>query len=52
LGLFPVSHGNWFFLQLIVSDFFLGKQMSENGFVTIPLQDEFMENARLFIFET
>jgi len=39
-------------MQLIVSDFFLGKQSSENGFVTIPLRDEFMENARLFIFET
>ncbi|KAG0621745.1 hypothetical protein M758_3G045100 [Ceratodon purpureus] len=38
--------------ELIVSDFFLGKQSSENGFVTIPLRDEFMENARLFIFET
>jgi translation initiation factor 3 subunit E len=38
--------------ELIVSDFFLGKQTSENGFVTIPLRDEFMENARLFIFET
>ena len=43
---------NLFFLQLIVSDFFLGKQSSENGFVTVPLRDEFMENARLFIFET
>lgn len=41
-----------FFVQVIVSDFFLGKQLSENGFVTIPLRDEFMENARLFIFET
>lgn len=41
-----------FALQLIVSDFFLGKQSSDNGFVTIPLRDEFMENARLFIFET
>lgn len=42
----------WVFFQLIVSDFFLGKQLSENGFVTIPLRDEFLENARLFIFET
>lgn len=42
----------WVLFQLIVSDFFLGKQLSENGFVTIPLRDEFLENARLFIFET
>jgi translation initiation factor 3 subunit E len=38
--------------QVIVNDFFLGKQAQENGFVTVPLRDEFLENARLFIFET
>jgi translation initiation factor 3 subunit E len=37
---------------VIVNDFFLGKQVQENGFLTIPLRDEFLENARLFIFET
>ncbi|CAM6108193.1 unnamed protein product [Calypogeia fissa] len=39
-------------LQLILNDFFLGKQTQENGVATIPLRDEFLENARLFIFET
>jgi translation initiation factor 3 subunit E len=39
-------------MQVIVNDFFLGKQVQENGFLTIPLRDEFLENARLFIFET
>ncbi|KAJ7534811.1 hypothetical protein O6H91_12G004600 [Diphasiastrum complanatum] len=38
--------------ELIVNDFFLGKQVQENGYVTVPLRDEFLENARLFIFET
>jgi translation initiation factor 3 subunit E len=38
--------------EVIVNDFFLGKQAQENGFVTVPLRDEFLENARLFIFET
>ncbi|CAM6129665.1 unnamed protein product [Calypogeia fissa] len=38
--------------ELILNDFFLGKQSQENGVVTIPLRDEFLENARLFIFET
>eukprot|EP00249_Psilotum_nudum_P014645 c24936_g1_i1 orf=537-1856(-) len=38
--------------EVIVNDFFIGKQAQENGFVTVPLRDEFMENARLFIFET
>eukprot|EP00246_Nothoceros_aenigmaticus_P004859 TRINITY_DN16579_c0_g1_i1.p1 TRINITY_DN16579_c0_g1~~TRINITY_DN16579_c0_g1_i1.p1 ORF type:complete len:441 (-),score=80.04 TRINITY_DN16579_c0_g1_i1:75-1397(-) len=38
--------------ELIVNDFFLGKQVQEGGFVSVPLRDEFMENARLFIFET
>ncbi|KAL3684125.1 hypothetical protein R1sor_002147 [Riccia sorocarpa] len=38
--------------ELILNDFFLGKEVQENGFVTVPLRDEFLENARLFIFET
>ncbi|KAJ7525811.1 hypothetical protein O6H91_17G067800 [Diphasiastrum complanatum] len=38
--------------ELIVNDFFLGKQVQENGYLTMPLRDEFLENARLFIFET
>lgn len=38
--------------EVIVNDFFLGKQAQDNGFVTVPLRDEFLENARLFIFET
>ncbi|CAM6103666.1 unnamed protein product [Calypogeia fissa] len=38
--------------ELILNDFFLGKQTQENGVATIPLRDEFLENARLFIFET
>lgn len=38
--------------EVISNDFFLGKQAQESGFVTLPLRDEFLENARLFIFET
>ena len=34
-----------------MNDPFLGKRI-EGNFVTVPLRDEFLENARLFIFET
>lgn len=37
--------------QVILNDPFLGKRI-EGNFVTVPLRDEFLENARLFIFET
>ncbi|XP_019165667.1 PREDICTED: eukaryotic translation initiation factor 3 subunit E-like [Ipomoea nil] len=30
----------------------LGKRVEEGNFSTVPLRDEFLENARLFIFET
>jgi translation initiation factor 3 subunit E len=35
-----------------LNDPFLGKRIEEGNFVTVPLRDEFLENARLFIFET
>ncbi|ERN00527.1 hypothetical protein AMTRI_Chr07g77760 [Amborella trichopoda] len=38
--------------DVILNDPFLGKQVQEANFVTVPLRDEFLENARLFIFET
>lgn len=38
--------------KVILNDPFLGKQVQEGNFVTVPLRDEFLENARLFIFET
>ncbi|KAL6638100.1 hypothetical protein ACP70R_025672 [Stipagrostis hirtigluma subsp. patula] len=38
--------------QVILNDPFLGKRIAEGNFVTVPLRDEFLENARLFIFET
>ncbi|KAL6639557.1 hypothetical protein ACP70R_023287 [Stipagrostis hirtigluma subsp. patula] len=38
--------------QVILNDPFLGKRTQEGNFVTVPLRDEFLENARLFIFET
>ncbi|CAD6226178.1 unnamed protein product [Miscanthus lutarioriparius] len=38
--------------QVILNDPFLGKCIEEGNFVTVPLRDEFLENARLFIFET
>eukprot|EP00250_Pteridium_aquilinum_P007896 c17518_g1_i1 orf=81-1400(+) len=38
--------------EVISKDFFLGKHAQEGAFVTVPLRDEFLENARLFIFET
>eukprot|EP00252_Welwitschia_mirabilis_P007466 TRINITY_DN18851_c0_g1_i3.p1 TRINITY_DN18851_c0_g1~~TRINITY_DN18851_c0_g1_i3.p1 ORF type:complete len:442 (-),score=81.90 TRINITY_DN18851_c0_g1_i3:371-1696(-) len=38
--------------EVILNDPFLGKPVQEGNFVTVPLRDEFLENARLFIFET
>ncbi|KAL3533718.1 hypothetical protein ACH5RR_007239 [Cinchona calisaya] len=38
--------------EVILNDPFLGKQAEEGNFATVPLRDEFLENARLFIFET
>jgi len=35
-----------------LNDPFLGKRIEGGNFVTVPLRDEFLENARLFIFET
>lgn len=39
-------------LQAILNDPFLGKRVEEGNFSSVPLRDEFLENARLFIFET
>lgn len=39
-------------VQVILNDPFLGKRIEEGNFTTVPLRDEFLENARLFIFET
>lgn len=38
--------------EAILNDPFLGKRAEEGNFTTVPLRDEFLENARLFIFET
>ncbi|TYJ12393.1 hypothetical protein E1A91_A11G346600v1 [Gossypium mustelinum] len=38
--------------EVILNDPFLGKRVEEGNFSTVPLKDEFLENARLFIFET
>ncbi|KAF0905702.1 hypothetical protein E2562_008780 [Oryza meyeriana var. granulata] len=38
--------------KVILNDPFLGKRIEEGNFTTVPLRDEFLENARLFIFET
>ncbi|XP_031490093.1 eukaryotic translation initiation factor 3 subunit E [Nymphaea colorata] len=38
--------------DVILNDPFLGKQVQEGNFTTVPLRDEFLENARLFVFET
>ena len=43
---------NCMILQVILNDPFLGKRIEEGNFTTVPLRDEFLENARLFIFET
>uniref|UniRef100_A0ACD5WHN4 Uncharacterized protein n=1 Tax=Avena sativa TaxID=4498 RepID=A0ACD5WHN4_AVESA len=37
--------------QVILNDPFLGKRIEEGNFIRVPLRDEFLENARLFIFE-
>ncbi|CAA2952421.1 eukaryotic translation initiation factor 3 subunit E [Olea europaea subsp. europaea] len=37
--------------EVILNDPFLGKRV-EGSFTTVPLRDEFLENARLFMFET
>ncbi|KAK6941779.1 Proteasome component (PCI) domain [Dillenia turbinata] len=37
---------------VILNDPFLGKPVEDGNFSNIPLRDEFLENARLFIFET
>jgi translation initiation factor 3 subunit E len=38
--------------EVILNDPFLGKRLEEGNFSTVPLRDEFLENARLFMFET
>ncbi|KAJ0980885.1 hypothetical protein J5N97_009140 [Dioscorea zingiberensis] len=38
--------------EVILNDPFLGKRVEDGNFATVPLRDEFLENARLFIFET
>ncbi|CAA2971542.1 eukaryotic translation initiation factor 3 subunit E [Olea europaea subsp. europaea] len=38
--------------EVILNDPFLGKRVEEGSFTTVPLRDEFLENARLFMFET
>ncbi|CAN6203413.1 unnamed protein product [Urochloa humidicola] len=38
--------------QVILNDPFLGKRIEAGNSITVPLRDEFFENARLFIFET
>ncbi|KAI3725804.1 hypothetical protein L1987_65598 [Smallanthus sonchifolius] len=38
--------------DVILNDPFLGKQVEESNYTVVPLKDEFLENARLFIFET
>ena len=37
--------------EVILNDPFLGKRVEEGNFSTVPLRDEFLENARLFIFD-
>ncbi|CAO2833310.1 unnamed protein product [Amaranthus hypochondriacus] len=38
--------------NVILNDPFLGKRVEEGNYTTVPLRDEFLENARLFICET
>ncbi|KAJ4830989.1 Eukaryotic translation initiation factor 3 subunit E [Turnera subulata] len=38
--------------EVILNDPFLGKRVGDGNLSTVPLRDEFLENARLFIFET
>ena len=40
------------YMQVILNDPFLGKRVEEGSYTTVPLRDEFLENARLFICET
>ncbi|XP_047089333.1 eukaryotic translation initiation factor 3 subunit E-like [Lolium rigidum] len=37
--------------QVILNDPFLGKRIQGGNSITVPLRDEFLENARLLIFE-
>lgn len=39
-------------IKVILNDPFLGKRVEESNYTVVPLKDEFIENARLFIFET
>lgn len=38
--------------KVILNDPFLGKHVEDGNLTTVPLRDEFLENARLFIFES
>ncbi|XP_071711246.1 eukaryotic translation initiation factor 3 subunit E-like [Rutidosis leptorrhynchoides] len=38
--------------DVILNDPFLGKRIEESNYTVVPMKDEFLENARLFIFET
>ncbi|KAH8485701.1 hypothetical protein Peur_070715 [Populus x canadensis] len=38
--------------EVILNDPFLGKRLEDGSFSNVLLRDEFLENARLFIFET
>ncbi|KAG7027648.1 Eukaryotic translation initiation factor 3 subunit E, partial [Cucurbita argyrosperma subsp. argyrosperma] len=38
--------------EVILNDPFLGKRLEEGNLSTVPLRDEFLETARLFVFET
>ncbi|KAL9373659.1 hypothetical protein Peur_033279 [Populus x canadensis] len=38
--------------EVILNDPFLGKRLEDGNFSNLLLRDEFLENARLFIFET
>ncbi|KAK4783572.1 hypothetical protein SAY86_007946 [Trapa natans] len=38
--------------EVILNDPFLGKRVEQENSSSVPLRDEFIENARLFIFET
>lgn len=37
--------------ELLVNDFFLGKQVQEGGYVSVPFKEEFVDSARLLMFE-
>uniref|UniRef100_A0A0E0EBP2 Eukaryotic translation initiation factor 3 subunit E n=1 Tax=Oryza meridionalis TaxID=40149 RepID=A0A0E0EBP2_9ORYZ len=39
-------------LRVILNDPFLGKRIEEGNSITVPLRDEFLENAHLLIFES